>query len=881
MRYVTHRAYIAIVLATILTASCSQTKNLPEDEYLYTGIKQLSYGAPLPRTQTVSHDSTGVIKALADAANTVNDMLAGKAYQEQQDNTKLTAQQQDSLRIMNEKDKETYENVKDEVVGALSYAPNGSVMGSSTFTIPFTPGLWIWNRYAKSESRFGKWMLNTFSQTPRTMTMANPEVRCQVAQTTLHNFGYFHGHVGYRVIPQKHPRKQKVSYEVIPGPLWHLDNIRYVHFPEAVDSILRCNDKDRLLHSGAPFSAADLQNERTRIATLLQNQGYYYIKPTHFSYRADTIQKPLHVQLEVAPATNLKEHVMRQYYLGKTSIMLYENNNREIHDSTGVANTIMYFSGGEKHNEKWMYRRIRKMEKSWNKLKIRMAKKGKTLDSKIISEIYLPTYIPPLRFGAINHYLYYKPGDRYNKTRMDRVLERLSGMGIFSSLQMSFAQRDSTDTLDVRIYAMLDKKYDSEFEGRVMYKSNGQVGPGASYTVSKKNAFRGAETLSFGVDGSYEWQTGANFNGDRSLLNSWELGSNLNLSYPRFMFFGLGGRIGRLAKATTNFKIDARWNNRAAYYSRVTVGGRVYWTLQQKSNITHEITPFHLAYDRQLSTTERFREIMEKNPALSVSMRDQFVPSMEYTMHWQSRTKKYIAGQGVITLNKRSTSTLTLNVKEAGAVTSCIYAIAGEQFSKQDKDLFSVPFAQFIKASIDYTHTLHITQRQKLLTRAYLGMLHCYGNSTSAPYADLFAAGGANSIRAFGIRSIGPGSYKPSESNYSYLDQVGTMRFEMNIEYRFPIVGSLYGAAFIDAGNVWLMKDDENRPGGVFKFSNLGKELALGTGVGLRYDLDFLVVRFDLGIGIHAPYDTGKSGYYNMTSFGKSLGYHFAIGYPF
>ena len=871
--------HIALLMPALLVlASCSQTKNLPEDEFLYTGIKELSYGAPLkepdPSEQT---DSAGVIKAMGQAASYVKQLLSGKQtdgkVRLRPDSTELTLtpRELDSLRILREKDKETYEHVREEVTGALSYAPNGSLMGSSKVTQPFTPGLWIWNRYVNSESRFGRWMFNNFSQNPRTMTTLNPDVRTKAAQAMLYNNGYFKGRVDYQIVPQKNPRKQKISYAVLPGPLWHLDRIAYKRFPLAVDSILRRNEGGRLLHSGSPFSAADLQNERERIAELLQDRGYYYVQPAHIAYRADTVERAEHVQLEVAPAPGLQDHVLRQYYLGNTRVMLYKFDDRQIHDSIGTETSRMLFAGGKQKSQSWFARQYKRFAK-------RMAKAGRTMPDSTANR---PTWVPPLRYGAIRHYLYYNKGDRYNRSRMDRVQERLSGMGVFSSVQMSFVPRDSTDTLDIRIRATLDKPYDSEFEGRITYKSNGQLGPGASYTISKKNAFRGAETLSFGVDASYEWQTGANMGGDKSLLNSWELGSFLNLSYPRFMFFGLGRRLGRLARATTNFKIDARWSNRAAYYSRVSMGGRVFWTLQRQHNVQHEITPFHLVYERQLSTTARFDEVMAKNPALAVSMRDQFVPSMEYTLTWRSRMRRYVAGQGLIVLTRRSTSSLIFNIKEAGAVTSCLYAIGGKSFSERDKALFGVPFAQFIRASVDYVHTYHITPRQKLLTRAYLGALQCYGNSITAPYGDLFAAGGANSIRGFAIRSIGPGSYKPSASNYSYLDQVGTLRFEANLEYRFPIVGSLFGAAFVDAGNVWLMEDDPARPGGTFSFSNLGKELALSTGFGLRYDLDFLVVRFDLGIGLHAPYDTGKSGYYNMPSFGKSLGYHFAIGYPF
>ena len=161
------------------------------------------------------------------------------------------------------------------------------------------------------------------------------------------------------------------------------------------------------------------------------------------------------------------------------------------------------------------------------------------------------------------------------------------------------------------------------------------------------------------------------------------------------------------------------------------------------------------------------------------------------------------------------------------------------------------------------------------------GVIFSYGNSTAAPYNDLFSVGGANSIRAFTVRGVGPGSYIPGASAYSYIDQMGDFKIEMNAEYRFPIVSMLSGAVFLDAGNVWLLDADINRPGGTFDISRFGKDLALGTGLGIRCDLDFLVLRFDVGVGLHAPYDTGKSGYYNMPKFKDSLGYHFAVGYPF
>ena len=169
-----------------------------------------------------------------------------------------------------------------------------------------------------------------------------------------------------------------------------------------------------------------------------------------------------------------------------------------------------------------------------------------------------------------------------------------------------------------------------------------------------------------------------------------------------------------------------------------------------------------------------------------------------------------------------------------------------------------------------------------LVGRLAVGAAHAFANSSEVPYSEQFYVGGANSVRAFTVRSIGPGSYRaPAELLNGYFDQTGTFKLEANVEYRFPLYGPIHGALFMDAGNVWLLKEDPQRPGGQLRANTFLNELALGTGLGIRLDISMLVVRLDLGVGIHAPYDTGRSGYYNMTSFGNSLALHLAIGSPF
>ena len=206
----------------------------------------------------------------------------------------------------------------------------------------------------------------------------------------------------------------------------------------------------------------------------------------------------------------------------------------------------------------------------------------------------------------------------------------------------------------------------------------------------------------------------------------------------------------------------------------------------------------------------------------------------------------------------------------------------GKKWNEKDKNIIGNPYAQFIKLTAELRQLYRISSKNHIATRLMAGVIKSYGNSEFAPYSEQFYVGGANSLRAFTVRSIGPGSYHPAEeSRYSYLDQTGTFKLEANIEYRFNMFGDLNGALFVDAGNVWLLKKEENRPGGEFKLSDFGRQIALNTGFGLRYDLQFMVLRLDFGIALHAPYDTGKKGYYNIPSFGKGFAWHFAIGYPF
>ena len=853
---------IILLLLCLLASSCSITNNLPEGETLYRGIKSIDYDK-VP-TSSPKEMKTGVITALADAYTTVEGLLSGDASVLKQEAEMDEKTLRDSLRRASQKDKEAYESAREEVEAVLSYAPNGAFMGSSSVTHPFPIKLLIYNRYANSKHRFGRWMFNHFAASPVLISNVNPRLRATVAKNTLRSRGYFRARTSFETLPNRRDSlKEKVRYDIHPGPLYHLDSIAYMNFSYEADSIIRHSEELSVLHRGDPFSVVSLEAERTRIVGALREEGYFYQRNEHIAFRADTLQTPMMVKLRVQPSPTAPSEAMRPYYIGNTRVNIYKYGDREIVDTLTLGGRSILRSGKKRSSSR--------LGKGFPSLRSGIDASARRSGMSSFSFGYSrPADKPLLRPRAMWRSLLFRRGDLYRQSLGELMQDGLASMNIFSSVRINYVPRDSAlagDTLDIVVNATLDKPYDTEFQGNVTTKTAGQVGPGASFSFSKRNAFRAAETMTLKVWGSYEWQTGANVETKRSLLNSYEYGLSGSLIYPRFRFFGLGRKLGRKYVGTTAIDLQARWMNRAGFFGRVSWSAGVNYTLQRKQRIKHEFSPLTVSYDQLLSSTARFDSIVAANPALYVSMRDQFVPSMSYSFSWAG-SPKY-------------PSSLVVTFKEASALLSSIYAICGKSYNEEGKRLLGVPFAQFVKTTVQYTRQIPLTKRSLLAMRAFGGIIYSYGNAKSAPYSELFSVGGANSIRAFGMRTIGPGAYHPQKSQYSYVDQMGDMKLEVNMEYRFPIVGKLNGAAFIDAGNVWLLRDSQSQQGGQFCIKNLGDQIALGTGVGLRYDLDFLVIRFDLGIGIHAPYNTGKSGYYNMPSFGRSLGYHFAIGYPF
>ena len=747
--------------------------------------------------------------------------------------------------VLNRSETAVGEVAMEEVEAALATAPNNSLLGSSTIRYPFPLGLWIYNGFQKYEKGLGKWIFNRFAATPVLLSTVNPDIRQKAATNLLRDYGYFNGTVSHQTfIDPKDSLKAKLQYTVNMRNPYFIDTVYYRGFNQRTTRIMELGRRHSLISPGEQFNVTDLDGERTRISTLLRNVGCYYFRPDYLTYQADTTMVPGGpVYMRLIPIPNMPEVAEKPFYVGNRSFYLLGKQGEEPNDSIDYKGlSIHYYNKlGVRPNMlyRWLnyqgYRRKRQVQ-----------------DSAGIS-----------RQRSMQ--------SMYSLYRQTRVQERLANVGIFRYAEMQYVPRDTafvSDTLDMRIVAALDKPYDAELDFNVTMKSNNQTGPGAAFTVTKNNVFGGGESWNVKVNGSYEWQTGK----DRSsLMNSYEMGVSTSLMFPRIVFPRMGDREYDFP-ATTTFRLYIDQMNRAKYYKLLAFGGNATYDFQPKPTVKHSITPFRLTFNVLRNPTAAFDTLQAKNPALYVSLRNQFIPAMEYTYTYDNASLR----------GKRNPIWWQTTVASAGNITSAIYRIFGKPFSEKEKKLFGVPFAQFLKLNSEFRYHYRIDKNQMIASRIAGGVIWSYGNMNVAPYTEQFYIGGANSVRAFSARSIGPGGYPPNDGEkYTYINHVGDIRMEANIEYRFRIIGDLHGALFLDAGNVWLMRKDESRPNGELTLRNFPKQIALGTGTGLRYDLDFLVFRLDLGIGLHDPYDTGKSGYYNIPKFKDGLAWHFAIGYPF
>ncbi len=685
-------------------------------------------------------------------------------------------------------------------------------------------GLWVYNNWNDSAGGIRGWLYNKLVKQPVLISEVRPEMRVKLMEQILDNNGYFGSSASYEVdYGKRNKKKASVDYKIDLSDPYRIDSIVYLSQPEPlcnfIDSVAR---KSPYMQKGEIFCVDSLAAERIRIANAMRNRGYYFFRPEYIEFLADSLITPGNIALKLSLAANMPRMARLPYRTGN----IYTTVLRNSQTYPGTPDTMQ-------------------------------TRKGEVI-------VMRPAR---LRKNLIPSCITFRKGKLFSVRDMDRTQTRLSRLGIFGNIQIQPVPVDTTPgnaLLDVYTVCQFDQPIEASIEVNATSKSNSYLGPGLILGLSHNNLFGGGERLGVQFNAAYEWQTGRNRG---SVFNSYEFGLNASLAFPRLLAPDFIKRTNRELNWTT-INLGASILNRPHFFKLAEFNTGITYEWRSARHSVNQFTPFKLTYNKLISTTHEFDSIMAQNPAVALSFQSQFIPQMSYTY----TLDKFLERARINGIN------FTFTVTEAGNIFDAIWRACGV---KGEKKLFGTPFSQFIKgqAQLVYSRRLIKGSDQWLVSRALIGAEHAYGNSKEVPYSEQFYIGGANSIRAFTVRSIGPGSYRaPASLRDGYFDQTGTFKIELNTEYRFPIVSVLHGAVFLDAGNIWLLKNDPLRPGGQLRGKTFLRDIALGTGVGLRVDIGMMVLRGDLGYGLHVPYEQGA--YFNIP-FKKAFAFHLAIGYPF
>lgn len=711
--------------------------------------------------------------------------------------------------------------------GPLSVKPNNPLYGPYVRS-PFPIGLWVYNWNIKKEKGFKWWLYRKLAKKPILISDVQPELRLSIVENSMKDFGFYGTTSRYEVIPHKrNPKKARISYWVnLPEP-FHYGAVRLWGWNHEMDSIVRSYLRFSDLKRGRQYDINVLNQERQKITDRLRNSGYYFFQPDYIEYLVDTTGGGKVANVRIGLKQGVPQNAFHTYKVRDVEVVLSSDRD------TGQKDTL-YNDG--------------------------------------VKIVYEPPVL--LKPNVLTRAVKLRPGQTYSALRQSRTQADFVQLGVFKFANMTITASDTAKerSLDMKINGDFALPIETEVEVDVSSKSNNLLGPGLTLGITNRNMFRRAENFSVRLTGSYEWQVGGNKDatGNSGLINSYELGLNFNLSVPRLLVPKFM-KTKRDRREQTQFQVGTDLLNRHNYFRMISFWGSATYDFNSSSRNYHSIVPFKLNYTYLLQTSHAFDSVVNKNPAVAQSFRNQFIPSMSYTYTYD-RAATY-----------RNPNRLfwQTSITQAGNIIAGVQYLAGNH-KGEGKEILNNRYSQFLKLTSEVIGYKTINNKNQLAMRAMGGIGYAYGNSRVMPYSEQFYTGGSNSIRAFHIRSIGPGSYHPKESKYSYLDQTGDIKLEGNIEYRFEIYERFKGALFMDAGNVWLLKKEEQRPGGEFRIKGLWKEIALGTGFGLRYDFSYIVIRADLGIPLHAPYSTGKSGYYNIRgSFWNGLVLNLAIGYPF
>lgn len=700
------------------------------------------------------------------------------------------------------------------------------VPNSKILGIPFK--LNVYNAFAHSKRFPGKWLRERFGQPPVLLSALNLDHNVQVLQSYLVNKGYFNAKVsGDTTVKGK---KATAEYDVRTSDQYHVQKVEFRGDSSALQQAVRETMPKSLLKTKAPFDLDVITAERQRIDNYLKEHGFYFFSPEYLLVKADTTIGNNKVDLFVTVKPALPSEAEKVYRIN--DVFIFTGFNLEPGQMDTSKTGATYYQGYYVVDRRKVF-------------KPKLFQQSMTFD----------------------------PGDVYNRTDHNASISRLINMNIFKFVKNRFEVVPNTDSAKLNTFYYLTRlpKKSLRLELNGSTKSNNLTGSNITISWRNRNALRGGEQFVMKASAGFEIQYSGQFKG----YNTFRYGLEPSFSFPRFLipFFNFNTKGGFLPRTTIKLGYDVL--QRQKLYTMNSFRTSYGYTWKESIEKEHELNPISINYIQPINVTPEYYDSALKDATLNKAIEKQFILGSEYTytytnvLNYKPVNGFYFSGG------------IDLSGNIAGLVT-------GANISKKDTvKIFGAPFSQYTRLQSDLRFYRKVGEKSVWANRIMVGIGIPYGNSYQLPYTKQFFSGGNNSIRAFRSRSVGPGTYEGSQSNGSLAEQPGDLKLELNTELRFPLAGIIQGAVFVDAGNVWLFNEDTTKPGSLFsnKFIN---ELAAGTGVGIRFDLSFLVLRFDLAFPIRKPWlPEGQRWILNQIDFGSSqwrkdnLVFNLGIGYPF
>ena len=657
----------------------------------------------------------------------------------------------------------------------------------------------------------------------------------------LRNRGYINNEVTSRVDADSAKRKARVDYDITLGEPYRIRSIAYNIPDDSLERIILADTALAPIHVGSLLDLGKLDQWRQAITESLRRHGYYAFGKEYVTFDADTAASSREVDLTLNTRQPYRSERMPYYTEHRP---FYVRSVTYVTNYDPVKMHDHYFAPDTTH---------------YGELTI-LREHDSYLRSKVIDECNFIT-----------------PGQKYNAADVDRTYKALGRLGIVKFINIDIrpvGEVDGKVWLDAFVLLQPDKSQaiSVSLEGT---NSEGDLGFGIGLDYQHRNLIRGAEALNAKFRMSYESLSG-DLNG---LINNnySEYAAEVGITYPKFKFPFLPRDFKRKIQASTELATSFNYQTRPEY-TRIIAGAawRYVWS-EQQARMRHTFNLVDLNYVYLPKSRSHFLDSIA-NPLLRYSYENHFIMRMGYNFY---KTNKLQPGPLANRLQS-NVYTIRAAAEMAGNLLYGISKMTGQKHEEDDSyKVFGIRYAQYVKAEADYAFTHYFNPRNSIAFHVGAGIAVPYGNSTVLPFEKRFYAGGANGVRGWGVRTLGPGSFNASNSQNRFIHQCGDIRLDLNVEYRAKLFWVIELGLFIDAGNIWTIRDYENQPGGVFRFNKFYEQIALAYGLGIRLDFNYFLLRLDMGMKAHNPATGQQAWPLTHPKFKRDSEFHFSVGYPF